>query len=83
MERHELAVALEVAETAVDVIVGLLYERSVSVVGLHEAADIVAHDAITLAVHQLGGWNITVGVVNSMDKDSENINQMVDLQTKF
>jgi len=55
----------------------------VFVSGLHGAADIVAHDAVTLAVYQLGGWDIVVGVVNSMDKDSENINQMVDLQTKF
>ena len=82
-ERHELAVAFQVEQVAIDVVVGLPYGRSLFVVGLHGAADIVAHDAITPAAHQLGGWNIAVGVVNSMDKDSENINQTVDLQTKF
>ena len=78
-----MAVALDVAEAAVDVIVGLPDGRSVFVISLYGATDIVAHDTVTLAVQQLGGWDIVVGVVNSMDKDSENINQMVDLQTKF
>ena len=65
---NELSVALEVEQVAVDVIVGLPDERSVFVVGLHGATDVVAHDTVTLAVYQLGGWNIAVCVVNPGDE---------------
>ena len=65
---NELSVALEVEQVAVDVVVGLPDDRSVFVVALHGATDIVAHDAVTLAVYQLGGWNIAVGVVNPSDE---------------
>ena len=65
---HELSVAPEVEQAAIDVVVGLPDERSVFAVGLHGAADVVAHDAVTLAAHQLGGWNIAVGVVNPGDE---------------
>ena len=67
-ERHELAVALEVEQVAIDVVVGLPDGRSVFVVGLHGATDVVAHDAVTLAAYQLGGWNIAVSVVNPSDE---------------
>ena len=61
---HESPVAPEVEQVAINVVVGLPDERSVFVVGLHGATDVVAHDAVTLAVYQLGGWDIAVCVVN-------------------
>ena len=67
-ERHELSVAFQVEQVAIDVVVGLPDGRSVFVVGLHGATDVVAHDAVTLAVYQLGGWDIAVGVVNPGDE---------------
>ena len=63
-----MSVAFQVEQVAVDVVVGLPDERSVFVVGLHGATDVVAHDAVTLAVHKLGGWDIAVGVVNPSDE---------------
>ena len=65
---NELAVALEVEQVAIDVVVGLPDERSVFVAGLYGATDVVAHDAVTLAVYQLGGWDIAVCVVNPGDE---------------
>ena len=67
-ERNELSVAFLVEQVAVDVVAGLPDGRSVFVVGLYGAADVVAHDAVTLAVYQLGGWDIAVGVVNPGDE---------------
>ena len=67
-KRNELSVAFQVEQVAVDVVVGLPDGRSVFVVGLHGATDVVAHDAVTLAVYQLGGWDIAVGVVNPGDE---------------
>ena len=67
-ERHEQAVALAVEQIAVDVVVGLLDGRPMFVVGPHGATDVVAHDAVTLAVYQLGGWDIAVCVVNPGDE---------------
>ena len=63
-----MLIAFQVEQVAVDVLVGLPDERSMFVVGLYGATDIVAHDAVTLAVYQLGGWNIAVGVVNPGDE---------------
>ena len=67
-ERHKVLIAFQVEQVAVDVVVGLPNDRSVFVVGLHGAADVVAHDAVTLAVYQLGGWDIAVCVVNPGDE---------------
>ena len=63
-----MLIAFQVEQVAVDVVVGLPNDRSVFVVALHGAADVVAHDAVTLAVYQLGGWNIAVSVVNPGDE---------------
>ena len=67
-KRNELSVAFQIEQVAVDVVVGLPDGRSVFVVGLHGATDVVAHDAVTLAVYQLGCGYITIGVVNPGDE---------------
>ena len=67
-ERHELSVAPKVEQVAINVVVGLPDGRSMFVVGLHGATDVVAHDAVTLAVYQLGCGYITIGVVNPGDE---------------
>ena len=65
---NELSVAPEVEQVAIDVVVGLPDERSMFVVGLNGATDVVAHDAVTLAADQLGGWDIAASVVNPGDE---------------
>ena len=67
-ERHEAPVALEVEQIAIDVVVGLPNQGAAFVVGLHGAADVVAHNAVTLAANELCRGNIAVGVVNPGDE---------------